>query len=93
MREQACYERKEGFIDVRSYSNEARASLNRFVLEDDYLWDSTSVRREATLAKTLPAMFTCGSTVVERGKPHFKGPPLAECPRCRTKPSNAAARS
>lgn len=69
----------------------ARVSLKRSVLEDDYLWDSTSVGREATLAKTLPAMITCGSTLVERGKPHFKGAPLAECPRCRTKLTRGTA--
>jgi len=52
---------------------------------NDYQWDSTPVGRWETLAKTLPAIVTCGSIVVERGNPHFKGPPLVECPRCKSK--------
>lgn len=70
---------------------EACVPVRRSMLEDDYLWDSTSVGRAETLAKSLPAIVTCGSTVVERGKPFFKGPPLAECPRCKTKLTRGAA--
>jgi hypothetical protein len=57
--------------------------LNRPVYQCDYQWDSTAVGRWDTLVKTLPAIVTRGSIIVERGKPHFKGPPLVECPRCK----------
>jgi len=49
------------------------------------------VGRWETLAKTLPAIVTCGSIVVERGKPHFKGPPLVDCPRCKSKLNRGTA--
>ncbi len=62
------------------------------VYEDDFQWDSTAVGRWQTLAKTLPAIVTRGSIVVERGKPHFKGPPLVECPRCKNKLTQGTAR-
>jgi hypothetical protein len=55
------------------------------IYQDDYQWEGTTVGRWATLAKTLPAVITRGSIVVERGRPHFKGPPLAQCPRCKSK--------
>jgi len=61
------------------------------VNENDYQWDSTPVGRWETLAKTLPAIVTHGSIVVERGNPHFKGPPLVECPRCKSKLTRGTA--
>jgi hypothetical protein len=67
------------------------AQLQKPVYEGDYQWDSTAVGRWETLAKTLPAMVTRGSIVVERGRPHFKGPPLVECPRCNTQLTHEAA--
>jgi hypothetical protein len=67
------------------------SQVNRPAYEDDFEWDSSPVGRWETLAKTLPPIVTCGSIVVERGKPHFKGPPLVECPRCKTKLTRGAA--
>src|SRR5207249_10048931 len=61
------------------------------VYEDDYQWDSTAVGRWETLAQTLPPVVTRGSIVVERGKPHFKGPPLVECPHCKNKLTHGTA--
>jgi hypothetical protein len=80
-------------LDCPDIFNVCRDSfhLNRPVYEDDVQWDSTPVGRWETLAKTLPAIVTCGSIVVERGTPHFKGPPLVECPQCKTKLTRATA--
>ena len=65
--------------------------VNRPIYEDDYQWDSTAIGRWETLAKTLPLIVTRGSIVVESGKPHFKGPPLVECPRCKSKLTKGTA--
>ena len=52
--------------------------------ENDYLWDSANVQRFDTLVKTLPPMVTRGATIIDRGRPHFKGPPPVQCPKCGT---------
>src|SRR5437868_91502 len=59
--------------------------------QNDFQWDSTRVGRQESLAKTLPPIVSRGSIVVERGKPHFKGPPLVDCPRCQSKLSHGTA--
>jgi hypothetical protein len=68
-----------------------RAFRVKQVYEDDYLWDSTAVGRLEALVKTIPPIVTLGSIVVERGKAHFKGPPLVECPRCNSKLTRGTA--
>jgi hypothetical protein len=70
---------------------DAVAQLLKPIYDADYQWDSTPVGRWQTLTKSVPAMVTRGSVVVERGMPHFKGAPLAECPRCKTKLTHGTA--
>jgi hypothetical protein len=65
--------------------------MSETLYEDDFQWNGSSAGRLETLAKTLPPIVTRGSIVVERGEPHFKGPPLVECPRCNTKLTHGTA--
>src|SRR5262249_6721638 len=69
------------FLDV-VHSYHVRPPDDPPVYAEDYLWASPGGASMEALAATLPPVVTYGSTVVERGRAHFMGPPLVECPRC-----------